>query len=197
MILIGLTGGIGAGKSEVVRLLQTRGAEIVDADVIVRELQQPGTEVFEKIVALFGNNVVDANGQLDRNAIATIVFNDEGKLKSLNGIVHPAAREAMNSKVESFRSTNKVVILDIPLLVENPREGLDGVLVVDLDTEIAISRLIEQRKMKPEDARARVAKQATRDQRRAIADHIIDNSGDRSALGQQVDDAWSWIISLK
>lgn len=197
MILIGLTGGIGAGKSEVVRLLQTRGAEIVDADVIVRELQQPGTEVFEKIVALFGNNVVDANGQLDRNAIATIVFNDEGKLKSLNGIVHPAVREAMNSKVESFRSTNKVVILDIPLLVENPREGLDGVLVVDLDTEIAISRLIEQRKMKPEDARARVAKQATRDQRRAIADHIIDNSGDRSALGQQVDDAWSWIISLK
>ena len=103
----------------------------------------------------------------------------------------------MNERVESFRDTEKVVILDIPLLVENPREGLDGVLVVDLDAEIAVKRLVEQRNMSAEDARARIAKQATREQRLAIANHVIDNSGDRNALSQKIEIAWSWIKSLK
>ena len=197
MILIGLTGGIGSGKSEVARLLTERGAEIIDADLIVRELQQPGAEIYEKMIELFGSEVVAADKSLDRTAIAKKVFFDESLLKTLNQLVHPVVKRVMNERVESFRDTEKVVILDIPLLVENPREGLDGVLVVDLDAEIAVKRLVEQRNMSAEDARARIAKQATREQRLAIANHVIDNSGDRNALSQKIEIAWSWIKSLK
>ncbi len=197
MILIGLTGGIGSGKSEVARRLTERGAEIIDADSIVRELQQPGAEIYEKMIELFGSEVVAADKSLDRTAIAKKVFFDESLLKTLNQLVHPVVKRVMNERVESFRDTEKVVILDIPLLVENPREGLDGVLVVDLDAEIAVKRLVEQRNMSAEDARARIAKQATREQRLAIANHVIDNSGDRNALSQKIEIAWSWIKSLK
>ena len=197
MILIGLTGGIGSGKSEVARLLIARGAEVIDADLIVRELQQPGAEVYEKMVELFGAEVVGTDRSLDRAAIAKKVFADESLLKTLNQLIHPIVRRVMNERVESFRSTDKVVILDIPLLVENPREGLDGVLVVDLDSELAVKRLVEQRNMNADDARARIAKQATREQRLALANHVIDNSGDRDALTQKVDLAWSWIKSLR
>jgi dephospho-CoA kinase len=197
MILIGLTGGIGSGKSEVARLLTERGAEVIDADLIVRELQQPGAEVYEKMVELFGPEVVGSDRSLDRAAIAKKVFVDESLLKTLNQLIHPIVRRVMNERVESFRDTDKVVVLDIPLLVENPREGLDGVLVVDLESELAVKRLVEQRNMNADDARARIAKQATRDQRLAIADHVIDNSGNREALVQKVDLAWSWIKSLQ
>ena len=197
MILIGLTGGIGSGKSEVARLLTARGDEVIDADLIVRELQQPGAEVYEKMVELFGQEVVGADRSLDRVAIAQKVFIDESLLKALNQLIHPIVRRVMNERVESFRNTDKVVVLDIPLLVENPRDGLDGVLVVDLDIEIAVKRLVEQRNMNADDARARIAKQATREQRLAIANHVIDNSGDRDALLQKVELAWSWIKSLK
>jgi dephospho-CoA kinase len=197
MILIGLTGGIGSGKSEVARLLTERGAEIIDADLIVRELQQPGAEVYEKMIELFGSEVVASDKSLDRTAIAKKVFTDESLLKTLNQLVHPIVRRVMNERVESFRDTDKVVVLDIPLLAENPREGLDGVLVVDLDAEIAVKRLVEQRNMSAYDARARVAKQVTREQRLAIADHVIDNSGDRNALTHKIEIAWSWIKSLK
>ena len=197
MILIGLTGGIGSGKSEVARLLTARGAEVIDADLIVRELQQPGAEVYEKMVELFGPEVVGADRALDRAAIAKKVFTDESLLKILNQLIHPIVRRVMNERVESFRSTDKVVVLDIPLLVENPREGLDGVLVVDLGSELAVRRLVEQRNMNADDARARIAKQATREQRLALANHVIDNSGDRDELSRKVDLAWSWIKSLK
>ena len=197
MILIGLTGGIGSGKSEVSRLLVARGAEIIDADLVVRELQQPGAEVYNKMVEIFGGEIIASDKSLDRAAIAAKVFSDEKLLKTLNDLIHPIVRRVMNERVESFRKTDKVVVLDIPLLVENPREGLDGVLVVDLEIEIAVARLVDQRNMKLEDARARVAKQATREQRLAIADHVIDNSGDRDSLAKKVDAAWSWIRSLK
>ncbi|MDA0286359.1 MAG: dephospho-CoA kinase [Actinobacteria bacterium] len=196
MILIGLTGGIGSGKSEVSRLLVAHGAEIIDADLIVRELQQPGAEVYNKMVEIFGGEIIASDKSLDRVAIAAKVFSDEKLLKTLNDLIHPIVRRVMNERVESFRKTDKVVVLDIPLLVENPREGLDGVLVVDLEIEIAVARLVDQRNMKLEDARARVAKQATREQRLAIADHVIDNSGDRDSLAKKVDAAWSWIRSL-
>ena len=197
MILIGLTGGIGSGKSEVARLLVARGAEVIDADQIVRELQQPGAEVYDAMIKMLGQEIVSTDKSLDRTKIAGQVFADESMLKKLNELVHPIVRRVMNERVESFRDTDKVVVLDIPLLVENPRPGLDGVLVVDLDTQIAIQRLVEQRQMKLEDAQARVAKQATREQRRAIAGHVIDNSGDRQALEASVDRAWTWIRSLK
>lgn len=197
MILIGLTGGIGSGKSEVTRLFEERGAVIIDADLIVRELQQPGTEVFNKIVELFGNGVVASDGTLNRAAIASEVFKDKEILERLNNIVHPLVRLEMNERVEGYRGTDKIVILDIPLLVENPRKGLDGILVVDLDPQIAVTRLVEQRNMTSADAHARVAAQVTREQRCAIANHIIDNSGDRLALERQVETAWTWITSLK
>lgn len=197
MILIGLTGGIGSGKSEVARLLTNRGAILIDADQIVRELQRPGAEVYLKMVELFGPEVVASDKSLDRAAIATRVFSDSNLLKTLNELIHPIVRRVMNERIESFRETDKVVVLDIPLLVENPREGLDGVLVVDLDADLALGRLVEQRNMSVEDAKARIAKQATREQRLAIADHVIDNSGDRTQLEEKVETAWSWIQSLK
>ena len=197
MILIGLTGGIGSGKSEVARLLSALGAEVIDADQIVRELQQPGAEVYHAMIKMLGQEIVSPDKSLDRGKIAGQVFADESLFKKLNELIHPIVRRVMNERVESFRNTDKVVVLDIPLLVENPRPGLDGVLVVDLDTQIAIQRLVEQRQMKLEDAQARVAKQATREQRRAIAGHVIDNSGDRQALETSVDRAWTWIRSLK
>ena len=197
MILIGLTGGIGSGKSEVSALLTQRGAIVIDADLIVRELQQPGQLAFIKIVEMFGSSVVAADGTLNRAVIAAEVFKDKQALQKLNDVVHPLVREEMNLRIESHRNSDKVVVLDIPLLVENPRKGLDGVLVIDLDSEIAVSRLVEQRKMTVDDARARVNAQSTREQRLAIANHVIDNSGDRVALEQQVKTAWSWITSLK
>lgn len=197
MILIGLTGGIGCGKSEVSRLLQKRGAVVIDADLIVRELQQPGQEIFVSMVEMLGDKVVASDGSLDRAAVANEVFKDAELLKKLNLLIHPVVRRVMNERVESYQETNEVVVLDIPLLVENPREGLDGVLVVDLDPNIAIERIVEQRNMSIDDAKARVSRQSSREQRLAIADHVIDNSGDRGALANQVDIAWSWIKSLK
>ena len=197
MILIGLTGGIGCGKSEVSRLLADRGAIIVDADLIVRELQQPGGEIFKKIVEMFGPSVVAEDGSLNRGAVANEVFKDKEVLKKLNELIHPVVRRVMNERVKSYSDTSKIVVLDIPLLVENPREGLDGVVVVDLDPEIAVARIVDQRKMNIDDARARVANQSSREQRKAIANFLIDNSGDRKALDLQVDAAWSWITALK
>ncbi|GDX34537.1 dephospho-CoA kinase [Actinomycetes bacterium] len=197
MILIGLTGGIGSGKSEVSALLTRRGAIVIDADLIVRELQQPGQPAFIKIVEMFGSSVLATDGSLNRATIAAEVFKDKQALQKLNDLIHPLVREEMNLRVERHRNSDKVVVLDIPLLVENPRKGLDGVLVIDLDSEIAVSRLVEQRKMTVDDARARVNAQSTREQRLAIANHVIDNSGDRVALERQVEIAWSWITSLK
>lgn len=197
MILIGLTGGIGSGKSEVSALLTRRGAIVIDADLIVRELQQPGQPAFIKIVEMFGSSVIATDGSLNRATIAAEVFKDKQALQKLNDLVHPLVREEMNLRVERHRNSDKVVVLDIPLLVENPRKGLDGVLVIDLDSEIAVSRLVEQRKMTVDDARARVNAQSTREQRLAIANHVIDNSGDRVALERQIEIAWSWITSLK
>ena len=197
MILIGLTGGIGCGKSEVSRLLEKRGAIIVDADLIVRELQQPGGEIFLRMVEMFGEKVVSTDGSLNRAAVANEVFKDADLLKKLNSLIHPVVRRVMNERVESHRATDMIVILDIPLLVENPREGLDGVLVVDLDPQTAIERIVSQRNMSIDDAKARVSAQSTREERLAIADHVVDNSGDRDALAIQVDVAWSWITSLK
>ena len=197
MILIGLTGGIGCGKSEVSRLLERHGAVIVDADLIVRELQQPGAEIYRRMVEMFGDKVVAADGSLDRAAVANEVFKDTEVLGKLNLLIHPVVRRVMNERVENYRDTDKVVVLDIPLLVENPREGLDGILVVDLDPQIAIERIVNQRKMSIDDAKARVSRQSSREQRLAIANHVIDNSGDRDALAKQVEGAWSWIKSLR
>ena len=196
MILIGLTGGIGSGKSTVSALLVQHGAVLIDADAIARELQAPHQPLLDDLAVRFGADIIDSDGALDRAALATIVFGDADALKDLNKIVHPAIAVEMDRRMKAQRQTNNVVILDIPLLAENPRKGLSGVVVVDVPTDLAIDRLVQFRNMKKEDAQARVAQQATREVRVAIADRVIDNSGGISSLEKQVKDVWEWALTL-
>lgn len=196
MILVGLTGGIGSGKTTVSAMLAARGAVVIDADQITRDLQVPGSPVLSEIVAAFGPEVLDDGGALDRPALAAKVFGDPEALKRLNKIVHPAVGREMASRLEAQRNTDSVVVLDIPLLVENPREGLCGTLVVDLPVEVAVERLVAFRNMSPADAEARIARQASREARVAIADRVIDNSGDLESLEAQVESAWRWMTAL-
>lgn len=196
MILVGLTGGIGAGKSTVSSLLAERGAVIVDADAIVRELQASGGAIVQRLADRFGEGVVGADGSLDRAAVAAIVFHDEQALKDLNAIVHPAVREEMARRVDAERGSDHVVVLDIPLLVENPRKDLAAVLVVDVPVDVAVQRLVSARGMDEADARARIANQASREDRLALATHVIDNSGDLDALRARVDEVWQELIAL-
>lgn len=196
MILLGLTGGIGSGKSTVSALLAGRGAVIIDADAIARELQAPGQPLLTELAERFGSSLIDPTGALDRAALASIVFADPDALKDLNKIVHPAIAVEMDRRMKEQRHTNNVVVLDIPLLAENPRKGLSGVVVVDVPVDVAVSRLVEFRGMTKEDALARIEKQATRDERRAIADQVIDNSGELTALSDQVESVWQWALSL-
>lgn len=196
MILLGLTGGIGSGKSTVSALLAARGAIIIDADAIARELQAPGTPLVIALKDRFGDSIVDENLALIRPALATIVFADPEALKDLNKIVHPAIAKEMDLRLQEQRDTNNVVVLDIPLLAENPRKGLSGVVVVDIPTELAVERLVEFRSMTNEDASARIAQQASREDRVAIADKVIDNSGDMESLSDQVEDVWQWALTL-
>jgi dephospho-CoA kinase len=195
--VIGLTGGIGSGKSTVSALLAAKGAVVVDADAITRELQQPGTPVFAAMVERFGPGIVAADGTLDREAVAAIVFRDADALADLNKIVHPAVGGEIARRLQEQAGTDAVVILDVPLLVESPnRRPMAAVLVVDVDPEVALRRLVEHRGMDEGDARARMANQASRAERLARADRVIDNSGDHDDLAAEVDAAWAWIAGL-
>ena len=191
--MLGLTGGIGSGKSTVDALLEEKGAVVLDADAIVRELQQPVMPVFEAMVERFGSDIVGADGALDRAAVAEIVFNDPEALQDLNAMVHPAVGERINQRLSELAGTDEVVVLDIPLLVEGDREGYAGVLVVDTDPEVALRRLVEHRGFCEEDARARMANQASREDRLARADVVIRNDGTLDDLRREVDRAWDWI----
>jgi dephospho-CoA kinase len=196
VILVGLTGGIGSGKSTVSALLATRGAVIVDADAITRELQRAGQPVLTAIVERFGEGVLLPDGELDRAALAGMVFSDPAALADLNAIVHPAVGAEIARRISAAAETDAVVVLDIPLLAENPRKGLAATVVVDTPVDVAVERLVRLRGMDEEDARARIARQATRDERAAGADRIIDNAGDLAALEAQVDDLWAWLTAL-
>ena len=193
MLTLGLTGGIGSGKSTVSALLEERGAVVVDADRIVRELQQPGEPVFEAMVEAFGDGIVAPDGSLDRQAVADIVFADDDALKRLNAIVHPAVGQRIAERLAELAGTDEVVVLDIPLLVESGRDDMAAVIVVDVDPELAVERLVEHRGFDADDARARIARQVSRDDRLAKADVVLDNSGDVDALRQQVDELWAKI----
>jgi len=196
VILVGLTGGIGSGKSTVSGLLQARGAVIIDADAIVREVQQPGSPVLAELAQKFGSDVLAEDGSLDRQAVANIVFTDPDALKSLNAIVHPAVGREMNQRMIAQRASNNVVILDIPLLTENPREGLQGRIVVDIPVELQVQRLTSFRGFDEADARARISRQATRQERLDKADFVVDNSGGLEDLIPQIDLLWAWLASL-
>ena len=202
MVEVALTGGIGAGKSTVSAALAQRGAVLIDADEIGREVQQPGGAVFAAMVQRWGDAVVAADGALDRAAVAAIAFADRAELAALNAIVHPAIGAEMAARRRAV-SGAEVVVLDVPLLVRPDGRmaheiaaGVAGVVVVDAEEEVAIGRLVEQRGFSEGDARARMARQASREARLAVADFVIDNSGSRSQLEAQVGACWAWIHSL-
>jgi dephospho-CoA kinase len=144
----------------------------------------------------FGSEVLAADGSLDRQTVANIVFTDPDALKALNAIVHPAVGKEMNRRMIEQRTTDHVVVLDIPLLTENPREGLQGKIVVDVPVEVQVERLVKYRGFDEADARARISRQATREQRLATADFVVDNSGDLAALQPQIEKLWQWLKSL-
>ena len=195
MILLGLTGGIGSGKSSVAQLLSARGAIVIDSDAIAREMQAAESPLLAQLVERFGD-VLNEDGSLNRAQLASIVFPSPENVKALNAIMHPAIGKEMSRRLDEQRKTNNLVVLDIPLLVENPRKGLSGVLVVDVDTDLAVERVVKHRGMDADDVRARISRQSTREQRVAIADRIIDNSGSLEDLERQVEDAWHWAQQL-
>lgn len=196
MILVGLTGGIGSGKSTVSALLAQRGAVILDADAIARELQRAGQPVLAAVIERFGDDMLTEDGELDRLRLATLVFADPAALADLNALVHPAVGVELVRRIEAAKGTDAVVVLDSPLLAEHPREGMAATIVVDVPIETAVDRLVHQRGMTEADARARIARQISREERLATADRVIDNSGDRAALEAQVDDLWAWLQTL-
>lgn len=197
MLLLGLTGGIGSGKSTVSAEFARRGAIVIDADLVVRELQSPGGAVLAAIVEHFGDGILAADGTLNRQAVADIVFNDPEQLKALNAIVHPKVGEEIDRRIEAQRDTDNVVILDVPLLVESKAYETEGIIVVDTDPEIAVQRLVEFRGFNADDARARMKLQATREERRAVAAFIVPNDGSQEDLMAHIDECWTWVQSKR
>ncbi|MFJ5139368.1 dephospho-CoA kinase [Streptomyces sp. NPDC088707] len=190
MLKVGLTGGIGAGKSEVSRLLVSYGAVLIDADRIAREVVEPGTPGLAAVVEAFGEDVLTAEGTLDRPKLGSVVFADADRLAALNAIVHPLVG-ARSAELESRADTGDVVVHDVPLLTENGLAPLyDLVVVVDASPETQLDRLVRLRGMAESEARARMSAQATRPQRLAVADLVIDNDGPLDALEPQVRKVW-------
>ncbi|MFE5974686.1 dephospho-CoA kinase [Streptomyces sp. NPDC056460] len=190
MLKVGLTGGIGAGKSEVSRLLVSYGAVLIDADRIAREVVEPGTPGLAAVVEAFGAGVLTAEGTLDRPKLGSIVFADADRLAALNAIVHPLVG-ARSAELESRARTGDVVVHDVPLLTENGLAPLyDLVVVVDASPETQLDRLVRLRGMAESEARARMSAQATRAQRLDVADLVIDNDGPLDALEPQVRKVW-------
>jgi dephospho-CoA kinase len=204
MLEFGLTGGIGSGKSTVSALLAERGAVVIDADAIVRDLQRPGELVFDAMIDRWGVGAVADDGTLNRAAVAEIVFSDAAELDALNGIVHPAVAAETFRRIDEVND-GAIVVHDIPLLVLPGGELLTsrdhtswaGIVVVDTPEETATDRVVSSRGMDPDDVRARMAAQASRDDRRSAAAFVIDNSGDLDALELEVDRCWQWMTGLK
>ncbi len=201
----GLTGGIGSGKSSVSDLLRGHGAKIIDADAIVRSLQRPGELVFDAMVERWGSTIVQSEGaeagMLDRAAVAGIVFSDDTELQALNAIVHPAVADETQRLLDELAGSDEIVVHDIPLLVVPGGELLTsrdhtewaGIIVVDTPVDLAIDRVVEARGMDRDAVVARMEAQATREERRAVADFVIDNSGTLEDLGERVAECWQWM----
>ena len=198
MLRVGLTGGIGSGKSEVSRLLAAHGAVIIDADMAAREVVAPGTPGLAQVAAAFDAEVLGPDGTLDRERLGAMVFRDPALRAKLNAIVHPLVRDWMTvaerAAAEAAAATGRdlIVVHDVPLLAESRRaDGFDLVIVVDVPPELQVERLARQRGMTPDQARARMAAQASRDQRLAIAGVVIDNSGSLDDLDRRVAEVWA------
>lgn len=210
VLVVGLTGGIGSGKSTVSSLLEERGAVVVDADRIAREVVAPGGPAYQPVVDRFGPGVVAADGTIDRPALAAVVFADPAARADLEAITHPVVGATMAERLTAQAGTDNVVILDVPLLVEGGRgradegeggrrslpHGVAAVVVVDTPPAIAVERLVRDRGMKAADVEARMAAQATREERLALADVVVDNSGSPEELRAEVDRAWAWVEDL-
>lgn len=192
---IGLTGGIGSGKSTVARMFAELGAHVIDADAVAREVVEPGTPGLAALVEEFGNGILDGD-RLDRTSLAQIVFEDEGARTRLNAIIHPLIG-ARTAELIAALPPDAVFLHDVPLLVELHLENAyDLVVVVDAPNDVRVSRLVE-RGLTEDDARARIATQATREQRLAVADVVINNSGDLDQLREQVRSAWPKVAARR
>ena len=191
---VGLTGGIASGKSTVAKLLASYGAILIDSDVLAREVVEPGTDGLREVVAAFGADVLAADGSLDRAKLGALVFNDAAARRRLEGIIHPRVRSRA-AELQAAAPAGAVVVQDIPLLAETGQaDHFDAVLVVDVAEDVQLARLAD-RGLSEEDAKSRIAAQATREQRRAIAHHVLDNSGDLESLERQVRAVWEQLTA--
>lgn len=194
MYVVGLTGGIGSGKSTVAARLAARGAHVIDADAVAREVVAPGEPALDAIAERFGRDLVGPDGALDRAGLAAIVFDDDDALAALNAITHPAIAGRIAARLDELEASlpgDAVVVVDHPLLVETGQaDRFDALVVVLAPVDLRIARLETHRGIDPDDARARIAAQASDEERRAVADHVVDNDADLDALGERVDDLW-------
>jgi dephospho-CoA kinase len=195
MLAVGLTGGIGSGKSAVADLLVARGAVLIDADQVARDVVAPGGPAYQPLIDKFGPGIIAADGTIDRPALAALAFADEARRLELNAITHPAIGIAMIEARDAHEGTDDIVVLAIPLLKALHRETvrLDDVVVVDCPTDVALHRLLGQRGFDRADAEARIRSQISREERRKDADFVLDNSGDRAALEAKVAGLWEWL----
>jgi dephospho-CoA kinase len=199
MLAVGLTGGIGSGKSAVADLLVARGAELIDADQVARDVVIPGGPAYQPLIDRFGGGIVAPDGTIDRPALAAVAFADDESRLALNAITHPAIGIAMIQARDSFEGTDSIVVLAIPLLTAVHRETvkLHKVVVVDCPTEVALERLLSQRGFDRTDAEARIRSQISREERVKEADYVLDNSGDREALEIEVEKLWDWLLTAR
>ena len=197
MLLVGLTGGIGTGKSTMARMLEKRGAVVFDADVLARQAVAPGTPGFDQVIERFGPNVLAPGGGLDREALASIVFSDPAARRDLEGIVHPEVRRMFAEGCEEYRDSDRVVVLSAPLLVETGMHtAFDLLIVVSAPVATQIERLMRDRGMPERDVQARIDAQLPLEAKEEVADVIVHNEGTLEDLETQVDRVW-WDLNAR
>jgi dephospho-CoA kinase len=199
MLAVGLTGGIGSGKSAVADLLVERGAVLIDADQVARDVVAPGGPAYQPLIDRFGPEILQADGTIDRKALAAVAFANEETRLELNAITHPAIGIAMIQARDALAETDDIVVMAIPLLTALHRETvkLHKVVVVDTPTDVALERLLAQRGFDRADAEARIRSQISRQERVEEADYVLDNAGDRTALEAAVTDLWDWLLAAR
>ena len=196
MLLVGLTGGIGSGKSTVARLLERHGAVVIDADQLARAAVEKGTPGFDRVVDAFGRDVVTSDGDLDRPALAARIFSDPEQKSTLEAIVHPEVARRFSDQVDAHRATDRIVVYVTPLLVElGLAPAFDVAIVVTASPHLRVSRVASDRGLSPDEVRGRMATQATDEQRAEVADVLIDNDGSLAELEPQVDRLWGDLMA--
>jgi dephospho-CoA kinase len=192
---VGLTGGVASGKSTVAAVLTELGAVVIDSDQLAREVVEPGTPGLAAVVEEFGDGVLTEDGRLDRAALGAVVFGDEASRRRLEAILHPLIRERA-AEIEAASAPDALVVHDIPLLVETGQaDRFDAVIVVDVPVEVQVERMVRERGWTRDDAEGRVAAQADREDRRAVATYVIDNTGTRDDLRERVTEVVGELVS--